>query len=113
MQKICINSCYGGFSLSREGVLLGRKLSKNPKWGGATIIGDVYEDSKTPVNYDYGYLDIERDDKILVSVVEKLGEKANGGHAELKIVEIPDKIKWEIKEYDGFEHVAEKHRTWG
>ena len=53
-----------------------------------------------------------RDDKNLISVVEILGEKANGRHAKLKVVEIPDGIKWEIDEYDGIEHIAEVHRTW-
>ena len=33
--------------------------------------------------------------------------------AELEIVEIPDGVAWQIAEYDGFEHVAGKHRTWG
>lgn len=48
----------------------------------------------------------------LVDVVESLGEKANGRHARLKIIEIPDDVNWEIDEYDGYEHVAEVHRTW-
>jgi hypothetical protein len=49
----------------------------------------------------------------LVAAVEEGGEKANGGCAILKVVEIPDNIEWEIEEYDGYEHIAEKHRTWG
>lgn len=57
--------------------------------------------------------DIPRDDPLLVRVVEELGEKANGAHAELRIVEIPADVKWYIHEYDGSEHVAEDHRTWG
>jgi hypothetical protein len=56
--------------------------------------------------------DIPRDDPDLVAVVEQLGKKANGTHAELKVVEIPDGVEWEIQEYDGSEHVAEVHRTW-
>jgi len=56
--------------------------------------------------------DIERDDPILIQVVEELGEKANGMCASLKIVEIPDDVDWEISEYDGNEHVAQKHQTW-
>jgi len=30
----------------------------------------------------------------------------------LKIVEVPDDANWYIAEYDGLEHVAERHRTW-
>lgn len=57
--------------------------------------------------------DIPRNDPALVQVVEELGEKANGRCASLRVVEIPDGVEWEIDEYDGNEHVAEKHRTWG
>jgi hypothetical protein len=53
-----------------------------------------------------------RADPLLVQVVEELGEFADGRHAELKIVEIPDDVEWQIDEYDGLEWVAEKHRTW-
>jgi hypothetical protein len=44
--------------------------------------------------------------------VEELGEAANGSYARLKVVEIPDDVEWTIKEYDGDEWIAEKHRTW-
>lgn len=56
--------------------------------------------------------EIKRDDKDLIKVVEKFGEEAAGDAASLKIVEIPDGVDWEIGEYDGWEHIAEKHRTW-
>lgn len=58
------------------------------------------------------YRDVERDDPVLVQVVEELGKVADGSHAELRVVEIPDGVRWEIMEYDGNEHVAESHRTW-
>lgn len=53
-----------------------------------------------------------RSHPLLLRVVEELGEAANGFAAELKIVEIPDGVDYEISEYDGIEHIAEKHRTW-
>lgn len=56
--------------------------------------------------------DIPRDDPALVQVVEELGAAAHGRHADLRVVEIPDGVDYEIDEYDGSEHVAEKHRTW-
>lgn len=56
--------------------------------------------------------DLPRDDLDLIAVIEELGESANGQCASLRIVEIPDGVDWEIDEYDGYEHVAEKHRTW-
>ncbi len=54
----------------------------------------------------------ERTDKNLIQVIEELGKEANGSCAELKIIEIPDDIEYEISEYDGAESVHEKHRSW-
>ncbi len=54
----------------------------------------------------------DRSDPDLIAVIEMLGDEANGKHAELKIVEIPDGTDYEISEYDGNEHIAEKHKTW-
>jgi len=62
--------------------------------------------------YYWSVYDIERNDPALIKTVEDLGEKANGRGAELKVVEIPDGIDWEITEYDGLEQVEEKHRIW-
>lgn len=103
MQKIVINTCYGGFDLSKEALDYLVKV-KNPfvlkKQEYYKIISEDY------IN------DIPRDDKDLVKCVQKLKSKANGWPSNLKIVEIPDDVKWEIQEYDGKEWIAEKHRTW-
>lgn len=56
--------------------------------------------------------EIRRDDADLIKVVKELGSSANGKFAKLQIVEIPDEVDWRIEQYDGFEHVAEVHRTW-
>ena len=48
----------------------------------------------------------------LIACIESLGSKANSRFADLKVVEIPDDVEWKIEEYDGLEHIAEKHRTW-
>lgn len=90
LMKIVINAAHGGFSLSPEAIE--RIVEKT----GQSI--DMYN--------------IPRNDPLLVETVETLGEKANGDFAELKIVEIPDDVDWGIQEYDGWEWVAEKHRTW-
>ena len=74
---------------------------------------------KEKYNFNKKYEEIElsmrpndRADKFLVQVVEELGEEASGSCAKLKVVEIPEGVKYEISEYDGKEHIAEQHRTW-
>ena len=44
--------------------------------------------------------------------MRELGIEANGTHANLKIVEIPADVAWQIDDYDGLEWVAEQHRIW-
>lgn len=78
-------------------------------------MGDEFTKNEWPDgdSDDYVYLrDVERDDADLVAVVELLGPAASGSFANLKIIEIPDDVEWEIDEYDGMEHVAETHRVW-
>ena len=87
MTKVVINECFGGFSLS-------------PK-------------ACEQLGLESAHSDIARDDPALVKVVEELGQKSWGSCAELKVVEIPDDVKWHVDEYDGLEHVAEDHETWG
>lgn len=89
--KVVINTCYGGFSVSQEAYDMLQKLG--------------YEGP-------LGARDICRHDEHLIDVIQKLGEDADGPHAELKIIEIPDGVDYIIEEYDGAEWVAERHRTW-
>jgi hypothetical protein len=116
MTKIVINRCHGGFGLSDKAVeLYGQLKNINLIRQDRAIFAKYgshwYVDEVTDANY-FSYYNIERNDPILVRVVEELGEEANNRFAELKVVEIPDDVKWEINEYEGVEHVAEKHRTW-
>lgn len=114
--KIVINKKYVGFGLSEEAILLyGDKKGLN-------IIAKEDERVKTITHYYlnevknenlFAEWEIERNDPILVEVVEQLGDLANTGYTKLKIVEVPDDVQWEIKQGDlGHEWVAEKHRTW-
>lgn len=54
-----------------------------------------------------------RDHALLVECVETMGEAANGSCSNLKIIEIPDGVKYVVQEYDGLESVAEAHAVWG
>lgn len=74
---------------------------------------ELPKEEKEAFNNSHIYCrEIKRDDPYLIKVVEELGEESFGLCAELKIVEIPDDVDWEISEYDGMEHISEKHRTW-
>jgi hypothetical protein len=134
--KIVINTYYGGFGLSEKAMRRYAELK------GLTLYPDTgkfvttywlvppgdREDqasfyAMTPEeaqasNKRYGEQtlndhDIERNDPLLVQVVEELGADAADRCGQLTVVEIPDDVLWDIAEYDGLEHVAEKHRTWG
>jgi len=93
MPKIVINACFGGFGLSEAAL-------------------DEYKSRKDITDPNFYYYDIPRDCPVLVAMIEEQGTAVNGGFADLKIVEVPDDVKWDIHEYDGNEHVAERHRTW-
>ena len=41
-----------------------------------------------------------------------MGKESWGFCAELKIVEIPDNIGYDISEDDGIESIHEQHRSW-
>lgn len=124
MTKVVINSCYGGFGLSDKAVKFYAKAK-----GIELYTSD--EDSHFGPHYylcpasEYETLNLEkqnemyfvprsidRTDADLINIVETLGEEANGWAADLKVVEIPDDVEWQLEEYDGAEWVAEKHRTW-
>lgn len=105
--KLVINTIHGGFGLSEKALLRYAELAGFKLVRGAPYYKD--EVKKENVFYDN---DIQRDDPILIQVVEELGDEAYDGFSKLKIVEIPDDVQWEIKEYDGREWVAEVHRTW-
>ena len=55
--------------------------------------------------------EIQRDDPLLIEIIEKLGKKGSIFQS-IEIIEIPDDVKdWYIEDYDGVEWVAEG-RTW-
>jgi len=136
--KVVINKCYGGFSLSPLAVKRMAELQGKECYFYAGSFGNYKQASLKEAekaflffafdvpnvtneqmndNEFYGEHELDnrpndRSDKFLVQVVEELGEKANGSCAELKVVEIPDGIDYEIEEYDGMEWISEAHRTW-
>jgi hypothetical protein len=134
--KVVINNCYGGFGVSAnamkrliaENSPLVRSFTVEEYYGKAcsrevNLVdrGDGYfsESFLESVLHKEGRVysldrsdDAARCDPFLVRLVEEMGDAANGRFASLRIVEVPDDAEWYISEYDGNEHVAEKHRTW-
>lgn len=120
MKKIVINACYGRFGLSDmamvrycelKGITVYPEKEKDA-WGFTSYFLDSPENRKKDdynVLFDSG---INRDDPALVQVVEELGKDAHGRYSNLKIVEVTDDVSWHIAEYDGYESVAENHRSW-
>jgi hypothetical protein len=139
--KIVINRCFGGYGLSHQAVMRyldlngitvypeqseghwkfwtywlvkpeGRFEVKENEEFYAMSMEERQAHNQKYSDETFGDRDISRNDPVLIQVIEELGDAANGEHAELAIVEIPDDVEWEISEYDGREHVAEKHRVW-
>jgi len=116
--KVLINACFGGFGLSDEAFekFLDRKgiawEKQEGKYGTIDYFHAGHVGSNDHYLYDRNLIE-NRADPDLIAIFEEMGHLANGGYSRLEIVEIPDDVKWEVKEYDGNEWVAEKHRTWG
>jgi len=117
VQEIVINNCYGGFSLTDEFVAWLREQGHKDAEK-ETIAGEYFSDGSGPkdefvgVHPDY----ISRTDELLLKAVKGKTDfdgSVGGRCAELKVVEVPDGVDWEIDEYDGFESVEETHRSWG
>ena len=90
--KVVINTCYGNFCLSEAAY---------------KFLGLEWDNH----GYEYSEYD-DRTNPKLVECVETLGKAANGAFADLKVVEVPDDVEWDIENYDGVEWVSEAHRTW-
>ena len=133
--KVVINTCYGGFGLSYEAVMKyaeikGMKLYgwiddiHKKVWGEKATLNNpdilcvhystkpIPKGRKPKDEFYWSERELERTDPALIHVVEKMKNRADSRLSKLKIVEIPDGVEWEIDEYDGWEHVAEKHRVW-
>ena len=94
-KKIAINRCFGGFGLSHDAVIRYHELKGNTLVVEYDKNWKMYHyclNEKDESNYWTHHV-IPRDDPALIQVVEELGKGADGDHAELKIVEIPDDVE--------------------
>ncbi len=138
--KVVINRCFGGFGLSTEAyerlIELGVPVRayidepRNPATGlydikipsneGEIIFdrsiseGEFNDDDhiKFMGRYWDTWTSNSRTHPLIIKVVEELGERANGRHAKLSVVEIPDGVEYTIEDYDGRESIHEVHRSW-
>ncbi len=123
--EVVINECYGGFSLSRELAILmymNNQITSeelNPKYfdrqpaSFIQITETTAYPHKIKVVYLYTGREINRSNAVLINFIKAYGsEWASGEFAKLKIIKIPDDVGYVIEEYDGYECVAERHRTW-
>lgn len=111
-KKLVINECFGGFALSNESFFeyLKRKgitfYTKQGRFGFTAFhISPDYSNESFMSSRD-----IPRDCPVLVSMVEEGIAKYD--LAKLAVVEIPADVEYTITEYDGYETVEEKHRSW-
>lgn len=125
MPKVVINTCHGGFNLSRDAM---HEIGRRKNWAVAEVHhNDHFQSVHWLPEHPYDHVhtvytkwvdgliserDLDRDDADLVAVVEANPTQSAGKYAELAIVKVPDDVEWYITEYDGAEWVAEKHRTW-
>lgn len=140
--KIVINNDYGGFNLSTLAIKEYLKLNGkkayfyNTEFKNTEIYYEQVNENQINLSticftkdfgmkfknkdiseaewkaYSFNGKSIDRTDKNLIKVIEKLKDRTNTYCSNLKIIEIPDDIDWVIEEYDGAEWIAEKHRTW-
>lgn len=104
MTKIVYNNCFGGFGLSKKAV---ERYFELMGWGLVVVNEDhewEYYHRQHSGEYFYPH-DLERDDPILVQVVEELGSEANAKFSELAIRELPAGTRYRIDEYHGNESV--------
>ena len=123
--KIVKNTCFGGFGLSEKAqerlIELGVRFFESIEALNVAKSRDGLDDVWIVRNEEGSYLGKYCDDfndykyrtiPSLIQVVEELGKDADGRHASLEIVEIPDGMDYEIDDYDGVETISEPHRSW-
>lgn len=78
------------------------------------IVEDMVEFNMFKDAHSFHSGSMERTDSDLIAVLEEMGSDfVNGEGAELRIIEIPDNVKWEIVESEsGGEHIEEPHQRW-
>jgi hypothetical protein len=119
MVLVAVNKDYGGFSISKEVVDIMKSKGVPVDFSEQ----DEKDNKFFPVE-EYGYhvynenFGIESEDynacRTFPPLIEAIREakNPNGKMSDIAIIEIPDDVDWYIDEFDGYEIIREKHRTW-
>lgn len=107
VQKIVISRCHGGFGLSKQA------FQRLAELGHPAARALVAKNPTQSFKWRLSDEELSRNDPRLVQVAEELGSAADGDFASLGVIEVPADVEWQIQDYDGWEWIAEKHRTWG
>lgn len=109
--KIIINKSCGWLEFSQKALKMYAERVENFTFHSKKDNGyTVYWLEKDDLEIEHESL---RTCTTMIEIVEELGEEAGALYSNPKIVEIPDDVEWLIEDYyDGWERVAEKHRTW-
>lgn len=119
--KIAINKCYGGFGLSDAvheklielGVPHYKTWREIPEDDAPYVVDSDRPDETFSKYYSNFRDDNKRNNPLLIQAIEMVGiDRASAALANIKIVDIPDDVEWDIDNYDGVESVHEKHRSW-
>lgn len=116
-QRIVVNTRSGNFGLSRLAFLRLRELGDETALEEPDL-GEPYPNKRIRRPSGWGgdtFCErIPRDDPLLLQVIKELGtKKASAPLATLRVVAIPDGVKWIITNVDGIEQIEEQHRSWG
>lgn len=128
MQRIAINAKVGGFEISHEAVYqlicLNNKHIKTYDNQDLNVLSyfkdgfyigcghSALQKEDIVYYYDDDFV-LSRTNEDLINIVLNLGKKANTEYSDLKIIEIPENIKWYIRIFDdGTEEIHEEHRSW-
>jgi hypothetical protein len=121
--KVAVNKCYGGFRISDRAfealIAKGWTVTQYDDNGNCEDpTANIVDSGQSFLGFSqYSFIGSSDNVKLrtnaeLIDVVESLGAEASGMCGNIQIVEIPDDITFSIEDYDGYEHVAEVHRTW-
>lgn len=118
--QLVINKSNGGFSLSQEALIRIAELKQgtNIRLSNSTYVllnsAVTFISNGEEVTLDaYSFQSAElRCDKHLVQAVSELGVKAETEFSSLKIIEIPDNVKYKILNTEGVETVVDVNAYW-